>query len=105
MRLADDDGAESELTYEAAAVPAGSECGDHEEIAVRGLTACAAEGVGLAVNGWVVLLDAAVVSRADEFATAVEYGCADWDAAFCEAGAGFGERNLKHCSVVQGWLG
>ena len=53
----------------------------------------------------VVLLHAAVMSGADEFAPTVEDGCADRDAAFGEAGAGFDECDLEHGGVVQGWYG
>jgi hypothetical protein len=34
---------------------------------------------------------------------AIEDGRADGDAAFDETGAGFGERDLKHCSIIQRW--
>jgi len=64
--FADDEGSDVELANEAAAIPAGGECGDHDQIAVSGLTAGAAESVCFAVDRRVVLLDAAVVSPADE---------------------------------------
>ncbi len=63
LAFADDDGAEAKLADESCAVPAGGEGGDHDQVSIRALTAGVAEGVGLRVSGWVVVLDAAVVSR------------------------------------------
>src|SRR5258708_32961041 len=92
-RLADDDLAEAELAHEAAAVPARRERRDHDEVAIAALAARAAEGVGLAVDGGVVLLHAAIVTAADECAVGAEDGCADGNAALGETGAGLLDRD------------
>lgn len=99
-RFADDEGAEAELADEAAAVPAGGERGDHDEVAVGALPSGAAEGVGFAVDGGVGLLDATVVAAADEVAGGVEDGGSDGDSAFGEAEVGFGERDFEHGGVI-----
>ena len=100
--LAEDDGAEAELADEAAAIPAGGERGDHDEVAVGALAAGVAEGVGLTVEAGVGLLDAAVVAPADEGAVGAEDGCADGETAFGEAEAGFVEGDAEHGGVVGG---
>lgn len=91
LGFADEDGAEAELADEAGAVPAGGECGDEDEVAVGGLAAGSAEGVGFAVDGGVVLLDAAVSAGGEKVSFGGEDGGADGDAAFAEAEAGFGK--------------
>lgn len=80
--FADDQCADAELADEAAAVPAGCESGDHDQVAVGGLAAGAAEGVGFAVDGGVAVLNAAVVPTTDEFAILSEERCADRNSAF-----------------------
>jgi len=104
LALAHDQGAEAELADEAAAVPAGGEGGDHDEVAVGALAAGVAEGVGFAVDGGVVLLDAAVVATADEGAgwgaVGAEDGGSDGETAFGEAEAGFFEGYGQHSGIV-----
>lgn len=94
--FADDDGLESELADQAGAVPAGRERGDHNEVAVGALTSGVAEGVSLSVGGWVVVLDAAVVSRAQERAIGAEDRGSDGDASFGETLACFGDSDSEH---------
>jgi hypothetical protein len=94
--FADDEGADVELANEAAAVPAGSERGDHDFVAVGALAAGFAKGVGLAVNARVALLDAAVAAAAEQSVVGGEEGGTDWDAAFVEAEAGFVGRDAEH---------
>ena len=96
LGFADDEGAEAELADESAAVPAGGEGGDDDEVAVGALAAGAAEGVGFGVDGGVGLLDATIAAGTDEVAGGGEDGGADGDAAFGEAEAGFREGDLKH---------
>ncbi len=99
--FADDDASESELTDEAAAVPAGRECGDHGQFAVAALASGVAEGVGFSVEGWVVILYAAIVTGAEQRSVFVEDGGADGDAAFGESFAGFGHGDSEHGVVVE----
>ena len=99
--FADDDAGESELANEAAAVPAGRECGDHGQFAVAALASGVAEGVGFSVEGWVVILYAAIVAGAEEGSVFVEDGGADGDAAFGESFAGFGDGDGEHGVVVE----
>jgi hypothetical protein len=96
LAFSDDDGAEPELADKAGAVPARSERGDHDEVAVRALAAGVAEGVGLSMGGRVVVLDAAVVSRTEEGAVVAENSGSDGDASFGESLAGLGDGDGKH---------
>ena len=96
LAFADDDGPEAKLTDESRAVPAGGEGGDHDEVAIGALAAGVAEGVGFTVGGGVVVLDAAIVARAEESAIASEDGGPDGDASFGETEAGFRDGDGKH---------
>ena len=98
--LADNQGADAELSHEAAAVPAGGERGDHDQVAVGGLPAGAAEGVGFSVDGGVALLHAAVVAAADQLAILREERRADGDSAFGEAETRFVDGGLQHLLVA-----
>jgi len=98
--LAEDEGLEAELADEAAAVPAGGERGDHDEVAVGTLAPGIAEGVGFAVEARVVLLDAAVVAAADEGSVVAEDGGTDGEATFGETDAGFFEGDGEHGGVI-----
>jgi hypothetical protein len=100
--FADDDASESELANEAAAVPAGRECGDYGQFAVPALASGVAEGVGFSVERGIVILYAAIVTSAEERSVFVEDRGADGDAAFGEAFAGFGDGDGEHGGVVEG---
>jgi hypothetical protein len=106
--LADDDRSDLELAHEAAAIPAGGESGDHDFVAIGALTAGFAEGVGLTVDAGVGLLDAAVAASGEQGAGAVEDCCADGDAAFLQAEAGFVDGDAEHgaglIEVGPGWI-
>ncbi len=84
----DNDRSKSKLTNEAAAIPAGSERGDHNEVAIITLAAGVAKSVCLAVKGGIAKLDAAVVARTDEYSFNTENCGADGYAAFGEAFTG-----------------
>jgi hypothetical protein len=103
-RLADDDRPDVELADQAAAVPAGSKRGDHDFVAIAALTAGFAEGVGFSVDGGIALLDAAVVSAAEDLAIARKQCGADGNAAFGEAEVGFLDGDLQqggvHAAIV-----
>lgn len=65
-------GPDAELANETAAIPAGSERGYHDQVAVARLAAGTAKGVGLAVDAGIALLYAAVSAAADELSPARE---------------------------------
>ena len=100
--FADDDASESELADEATAIPAGRERSDHGQFFVAALAAGVAEGVGFSVQGWVVILYAAIVAGAEERSVLVEDRGTDGDAAFGESFAGFGDGYGEHGVVVEG---
>jgi hypothetical protein len=97
-----------ELADEAAAIPAGGEGGDHDFVAIGALAAGFAEGVGLAVNAGVGLLDAAVAASGEQGAGVVEERGADGDAAFFQAEASFVDGDTEHgaglVEVRFGWV-
>ncbi len=66
LALADDKRAKTELANQAAAIPARGESGDHNEVAVTALAAGFAKRIGFAVDGGIVLLNAAVVTGAQK---------------------------------------
>jgi len=98
--FADHHGSDAELADQAAAVPARSQRGDHDEVAVAALAAGAAEGVRFAVNAGVALLDAAIAAPAQHFTSLGEQRGADGDAPFVESGAGFFNSDGEHAGVV-----
>ncbi len=64
--FAHDQRADAELAHQAAAIPAWSQCGDHDFVAVAALPAGAAKGVSLGVNAGVALLHAAIMTLAEQ---------------------------------------
>src|SRR5439155_15151027 len=60
--FADDYRADAELAYQAAAIPAGSQRGYHDFVAVAALPACFAKSICFAVGGRIAFLDSAVVA-------------------------------------------
>jgi len=96
LAFADDDCLKTKLADKPGAIPAGSERGDHDEVAVGALAAGVAEGVGLTVGRGVVMLHAAIVSRAEEGSIAAEDGGSDGDASFGETGTGFVDGDGEH---------
>ncbi len=99
--LADDDLAKTELADEAAAIPAGRERGDHDEIAVAALASGIAKGVGFSMKGWIAVLYAPIVAGADEFSIRVENRCADGNAAFGKTLASFRQCDAKERLVIE----
>jgi len=97
--LPHDQSADAELAHQATAIPAGSQRGYHDQVAIAALSAGAAEGVRLAVDAWIALLHAAIVTAADQLAGAAKKGSSDWDAAFIETKAGFFKRHGQHAFV------
>src|SRR4051794_6145058 len=99
-RLADHDGPDPELAHETAAVPARRERRDHHRVAVGAPAPGIAERVGLAVDGRVVVLDAAVVPAAQQRPVGMEERRADRDPALGAPGPRLLERDLQHLLVV-----
>src|ERR1700691_264829 len=94
--VTDDHAFKLKLVDEAGAIPARSEGGHQDEVAVAGLAACGAEGVGFAVHGRVAVLYQAVAACAEQDAVGAEDGPADRDAAFGKSNASLFERDSEH---------
>src|SRR5437016_5310538 len=60
--FADDYRADAKLANQAAAIPAGSERGHHDFVAVAPLPACFAKSIRFTVRGGIAFLDSAVVA-------------------------------------------
>jgi hypothetical protein len=91
----------TELADKAAAIPAGSERGDHNEAAVAALAAGIAEGIGFTVKRRIAELHAAVVTRAEENSFCAENCGADGDAAFRKAFASLRDGDCEEGGVVE----
>ena len=100
--LSDNHGGDSELTDETAAIPTRGQGGDHDFVTIGALTPGAAEGIGFAVDGGIVILDAAVVAASQEVSLEIEQGRADRYAALREALASFGEGDMQHLGILGG---
>jgi hypothetical protein len=100
--VANDQRAKSELAHESAAVPTGSERGDHDHVAVTSLTPGVAERIRFAVQGRIAVLYAAVVASSYETSTGVKNRSADRKTALGEAFPRFGQRDRKHSCI--GWF-
>jgi hypothetical protein len=68
--LPDHERTETKLPYQSAAIPARSQRRNHGQVTIAALASRIAEGVGLAMQGRIAVLHAAVVARANEFALA-----------------------------------
>ena len=101
-RLADDQAGDAELAQQAGAEPARRERGDHRGVAVVRAAPGGAEGGGLAVGGGVAVLDAAVVTAAEQRAVAGVEGGADRDATGRGTRAGLGEGGSEHVGGGEG---
>jgi adenine/guanine phosphoribosyltransferase-like PRPP-binding protein len=100
--LANDDGADVELSDEPRAVPTRRQGRDHHAVRVVPSPAGFAEGIGFGVDGRIVLLDSAVMPCAEQRSISVEEGSADWNAALALAefclGVGDGQHLLGELS-------
>jgi len=97
--ITDYEGSNAELADESAAIPAWRERGNHHQVAIRALPACAAEGIRLAMDGWVAFLNAAIVPSADEFAVMGEKRGAYGDSALGVAQPRFVESDGEHLLI------
>src|SRR5258707_4483771 len=70
--LTDDYGANTKLTDQAAAIPAGSERRHHDFVAVTALPARFAKRICFTVRGGIALLHSAVVAASEQFSVAIE---------------------------------
>ncbi len=99
--LADDHRAKAKLPDKPAAIPAGREGSDHDQVAVAASPSRTAEGVGFAMQRRIAVLYSAVASGTDNSAVCVENRGADWNAALRQPYAGFRHRHRQHRSVIQ----
>src|SRR5882672_7636933 len=97
--LADDDGADAELPDEAAAIPARSESGYHDFVAVGALAAGFAKGVRLTVRGRIAFLHPTIVAASQQLSFAIEKCSANGDSAFGKTEAGFVHGGFQHGEV------
>ncbi len=104
LRFTDDDGADTELPYQAAAVPARREGGNHYAVAVTSLTARPAKCVGLAVDRGVVFLNTPVMTAAQQLSAAVEERRPDRYAPFCEARPCLVNGDIEHVLIRSIWF-
>lgn len=100
LGFAHDDGANTELAYEAAAVPARSERCRHDRVAIGALPSRFTKGVGLPVGRRIILLNTPIVTAAQEISFPVEESRSDRNAALAEALTGFFDRYLEKA----GWV-
>ena len=70
--LADNDGADAELADQAAAIPAGSEGGYHDFVAVSALAARFAKRICFTMRGGIAFLDPSIVAPAQQFSIVIE---------------------------------
>ena len=70
--LADNYGADAELADQAAAIPAGSEGGHHDFVAVSALAARFAKRICFTMRGGIALLDPSIVAPAQQFSIVIE---------------------------------
>src|SRR5207237_2140749 len=77
--LADYNRAKTKLPNQTAAIPAGREGSDHDEVTIAALTAGIAKGVRLTVHGGITLLHAPVVACSDNLSARVTDRRARWE--------------------------
>src|SRR3954466_15191976 len=99
-RLPDHHGPDPELPDQPTAVPAGSECRDHDRVPVRAPPPGVLERGGLAVHRRAAVLHPAVVPAAEQRAVLVKERGADRHPALRPALARLLERDLQHRRVV-----
>ena len=91
----------TKLADKAAAIPARSERGDHDEVAIAALAARIAKSVGFAVEGRVAELHAAIVARTEEDSFRAENRGADGDTAFRKTFASLRDGDCEEGGVVE----
>jgi hypothetical protein len=82
--LADDQSTEAKLPHKAAAIPARGERGDHDQVTIAALAACAAKGIGFSMDAGIALLHPSVVAPADKLACTRKNRRSDWNASLIE---------------------
>src|SRR5260370_8529563 len=97
--LGDDHSADGELAYQAAAIPAGSERGHHDLVAVTTLAAGLSKGVRFAMRGGIAFLHSAVVAASEKFSIAFEKRGADGNPAFGEPEPSFFHSHFQHSEI------
>ena len=97
--LADDERADAKLPHQSAAIPAGREGGDHDQVAIAFLSPGTAKSVGFAVHAGVALLHAAIVAPAEQIAGSGKECRADGDSPFGQPGACFLKGDFQHSRI------
>ncbi len=82
--LADHQSAKAKLPDKTAAVPARGERGDHDQVTIAALAACAAKGIGFSMDAGIALLHPSVVTPADKVSGARKDRRSDWNASLIE---------------------
>src|SRR5271166_3177445 len=72
-------GADAELANQAAAIPAGSQRGYHDQVAIAALPAGASKSVRFAVNAGIALLHTTIAPATDQLAGAAKKCSSDGD--------------------------
>src|SRR5205085_9470851 len=80
-RFADHYGADSELSNQAAAIPAGRQRGHHDFVAVGTLAAGTAERISLSVNRRIIFLNPSIMPAAEQLPVTIKESGADRDTA------------------------
>lgn len=101
--LADDQSAKAKLPHKAAAIPARGERGDHDQVTIAALAACAAKGVGFSMDAGIALLHPSVVTPADKLACTRKNRRSDWNASLIEPQPRLFEGHSQHL-FVQTWF-
>ena len=99
-RLSNDNGQDSKLANQAAAIPAGCQRRDHDFVAIASLASGAAECIGFAVNGRIILLNTAVMAATKQLTIAGKERGAYRYATLREALAGFRDGDLQHGVII-----
>ncbi len=100
--LANNECSDVELSYEARAVPAGGQRGNHDRVAVVASPAGSSEGVGFGVDGGVVVLYSAVMAPSENLAVTSDEGGPDGYAPFGESEARLFEGDVENASSEGG---
>jgi hypothetical protein len=100
--FADHYGAKSKLSYQATAIPAGRDRGDHDQVAVTLLATGIAKCVSFSVYRRIAMLYATIVAGPDQVASGIEDGGANGNSAFFQAGARLFEGDGEHSVIVRG---
>jgi hypothetical protein len=98
--LAHNHSTDAKLPHQPAAVPTGSQRGNHNQIAIAALTPGAAKRIGFAVYARVALLHSTVAPAAYQFSRARKKCGPDRNSAFRKSHPRLFERHIQHPPVL-----